>query len=139
MLTRADIAARIPHAGAMSLLDAVLAWDQDGIVCRSPVPGAEHPLAEGRAVPAVAAIEYAAQAAAVHGALIDGTAQPRGGVLAKVADVALHVPSLDQARGALRIHARALGRTSAGCLYAFEVADADRRLVSGRLMVAFGP
>jgi predicted hotdog family 3-hydroxylacyl-ACP dehydratase len=137
VLTPTDIARRIPHEGAMSLLDAVLAWDRDGIVCRSPVPDAGHALAEDAGVPAVAAIEYAAQAAALHGALVDDRVQPRGGVLAKVADVTLHVPRLDGARGALRIRADALGRSTAGCLYAFEVSDADRRLVSGRLMVAF--
>jgi predicted hotdog family 3-hydroxylacyl-ACP dehydratase len=139
MLTRADIAQRIPHAGAMCLLDTVVNWDRDSITCRSPVPGVEHPLAEGAGVPAVMAIEYAAQAAAVHGALIDGAAQPRAGVLAKVADVVLHAQSLDRARDELRIRASVLGRTSAGCLYSFEVADAAGCLVTGRLMVAFGP
>lgn len=71
MLNRAGVAARIPHAGAMCLLDGVTQWDPHGIVATAVGHGApDHPLREGDRLPAWAAIEYAAQAAAVHGSLL---------------------------------------------------------------------
>ena len=69
VLDRAAIARRVPHAGDMCLLDAVVRWDATAIECHAGVPRERHPLARDGVVPAVAAIEYAAQATAVHGAL----------------------------------------------------------------------
>ena len=37
-LDRAGIAARIPHAGPMCLLDGLLSWTNDEIVCRAGNP-----------------------------------------------------------------------------------------------------
>ncbi len=71
MLDHAGIAARIPHQGAMCLLDAVVDWSETAISCRA-VSHADpaNPLrADGR-LGAAAGIEYAAQAMAVHGALL---------------------------------------------------------------------
>ena len=90
MPDRARIEQLVPHAGAMCLLDAVTQWDAAQITCSSHEPGASHPLARDGVVPAIAAAEYAAQATAVHGALLDGAGQPRAGMLAKLMDVDLH-------------------------------------------------
>jgi hypothetical protein len=73
MLDHAAIAARIPHQGSMCLLAAVVDWSADGISCRA-VSHADpaNPLrAEGR-LGAANGIEYAAQAMALHGALLAG-------------------------------------------------------------------
>ncbi|HSH91398.1 MAG TPA: 3-hydroxylacyl-ACP dehydratase [Ramlibacter sp.] len=134
---RAAIERMVPHAGVMCLVDAVIAWDPSQIQCRSDEPGALHPLARNGVVPAIAAAEYAAQATAVHGALLDGANEPRAGVLAKLSDVQLHAASFPRGCGALTIHAQVLGRSEAGCLYSFDVASAIAPIASGRLMVAF--
>ena len=134
---RAAIERLVPHAGAMCLVDAVIAWDSSQIQCESAEPGATHPLARDGIVPAIAAAEYAAQATAVHGALLDEANEPRAGVLAKLADVELHAPAFPMHCGALTIRAEVLGRSETGCLYSFDVSSARAPIASGRLMVAF--
>lgn len=126
----------VPHAGDMCLLDAVLDWDATRIECAAAAPNADHPLARGGRVPAIAACEYAGQASAVHGALIEPQAAARAGLLAKLMDVDLPSPFIPDGQ-ALHIRAEVLGRVPDGCLYAFDVASAGRVVARGRLMVAF--
>ena len=134
---RAWIAARIPHQGAMCLLERVVDWDEDFVVCeavshRSPA----NPLrAEGR-LAAVCGIEYAAQAMAVHGALRAQTGErPRMGYLASVRKLTLEVERLDDVAGPLVVEARRMGSEESNVLYAFEVRDAERVLLAGRAAV----
>jgi len=127
----------VPQAGDMCLLDSVLAWDLTSIACTAAAPHPDHPLMRDGSLPAIAGCECAAQAAAVHGALVDGIDVPREGMLAKLMDVQFELPCFPRIAAALHVRAEALGRTAAGCLYAFEVAQDDLRIVRGRLMVAF--
>jgi len=70
-LNRQWIERHIPHAGRMCLLDEVLAWDANRIVCRSSTHRhVDNPLRVNGTLGAACGIEYAAQAMAVHGALI---------------------------------------------------------------------
>ncbi|MBS0447470.1 MAG: hydroxymyristoyl-ACP dehydratase [Proteobacteria bacterium] len=137
MLTRAHIERRIPHRGTMCLLDSVQHWDATNIVCQADAPGGDHPLANAHHVPSVAAIEYAAQAAAVHGSLRGDLDAPRVGMLAKVTEVELMAGGIDAAGGRLTIRAELLGEVASGCLYAFDVADERTAIARGRLLVAF--
>jgi predicted hotdog family 3-hydroxylacyl-ACP dehydratase len=137
MPNREAIERMVPHAGSMCLLDAVIAWDPFHIACSAVEPCATHPLARDGRVPAVAACEYAAQASAVHGALLDNSQVPRAGMLAKLMDVRLHSSCFPAGGGPLDVRAELLGRTAAGCLYAFDVGSNDTPVASGRLMVAF--
>jgi predicted hotdog family 3-hydroxylacyl-ACP dehydratase len=137
-LDHAGIAARIPHGGRMCLLDALLSWSADGIRCsaashRDP----DHPLRLGGALPAPVAIEYAAQAMALHGALCaEAGAAPRPGFLAAVRGVRLQVPRLDNVEGALIVDARRLAGDSGQALYTFALYDeVDTLLVEGRATV----
>lgn len=139
MLNREQIERRVPHSAAMCLLDSVLAWDEANIHCQARAPDAAHPLARAQRVPAVAALEYAAQAAAVHGALLEPADAPRAGLLAMLGEVDLPASELDPQGGALEIRAELLSRNPAGCLYAFEVRDQRACVARGRLMVAFPP
>lgn len=136
-LDRAHIECCVPHSGAMLLLDSVTEWDSDHIVCSAPAPGAAHPLARDGGLSAIAAIEYGAQAAAVHGYLVEQPVVPRSGMLAKLSDVHISLSRVPRDRGALRINARLLSRLTLGCLYEFEIASAGQRVAHGRLMVAF--
>jgi predicted hotdog family 3-hydroxylacyl-ACP dehydratase len=138
-LDRAEIQRRVPHAGTMCLLDAVMHWDATHIACVAALPGATHPLAREGTVPAVAAVEYAAQATAVHGSLLDAQAVPRAGVLAKLSEVELHTMCIPAESGSLYVRAELLNYGASGCLYAFEVAGTRQPIASGRLMVAFVP
>ncbi len=73
-----DIAGLIPHAGAMCLLASVALVGGRHRVPRHLPPRPGQPAAPGRAAAGVCGIEYALQAAAVHGALRGGAPQPPG-------------------------------------------------------------
>ena len=139
MPDRTRIEGMVPHAGAMCLLDAVIEWDDTHIACAAARPDASHPLARDGQVPAIAAAEYAAQATALHGALLDDCVSPRAGMLAKLVDVNLYNANLPGTGSDLRVRAEMLGRLATGCMYSFEVANNDGLIANGRLIVAFQP
>lgn len=136
-LDRAMIERLVPQAGAMCLLDEVSQWSTGNIVCTAGAPGPDHPLARDESVPAIASCEYAAQAAAIHGALIEHALAPREGVLAKLMDIELHAQAFPLG-GGVQVRANMLGRVATGCLYAFDVRAGELPICEGRLMVAFG-
>lgn len=131
------IAARIPHHGTMCLLDAVLQWDADSIVCRaSSHTAVDHPLRAEGTLGVANGIEYAAQAMAVHGALLAGSdSAPAAGYLTSVRDVRWNVPRLDTQAPELRIQARRLSGDSNTILYSFQVEAAGQTVLSGRASV----
>lgn len=137
-LDREGLAALIPHRGAMCLLSALDDWDDVRIVCaatghRDP----DHPLRTAAGLPAAAAIEYAAQAAALHGGLraraAGGQAAP--GYLASARGVVFHRLRLDDLPGALAVTAICQAGDAHQLLYAFTVAHAGEPVVQGRLAV----
>lgn len=137
MLDRVAIAARIPHQGSMCLLDAVLAWDSGQIHCRaSSHRQPDNPLRAAARLGAACGIEYAAQAMAVHGALLapEG-APPRPGYLASVRSVQLAVDRLDDLPQDLDIVAERLSGDEHNILYHFRVEHAGDLLLSGRAAV----
>ena len=89
LIDKARIAALIPHRGAMCLLDRVEHWNADSIRCIARNHReATNPLRHDGTLSAVSAIEYAAQAMAVHGGLAAGNGeQPRTGYLVSLRDV----------------------------------------------------
>ena len=137
-LDHEGIAGLIPHAGRMCLLARVEAWDARRIRCGATShTEADHPLRSASGLLASAAIEYAAQAAAVHGAL---TARAAGGVaapgfLASARGVRLHRLRLDDLAGELAIETEQLAGADRQLLYAFTVRHAGATVVDGRLAV----
>ena len=136
ILDRAGIESCIPHSGSMVLLDAVVQWDAASIICSAGAPGDEHPLVRDGTVAALVAVEYGAQAAAVHGFLVE-PAVPRPGMLAKLSDVHLHAAFIPANQGSLSVKAQLLSRVAQGCLYDFHLACGSLLVAHGRLMVAF--
>ena len=133
-----DIAVLVPHAGAMVLLDRVEAWDGGAILCRATSHlDPANPLRRAGRLAACCGLEYAMQAAALHGALRGGGAQPAG-YAAALRGVVLHADRLDDpALGDLRIEARLERQEAAGLIYALLVTAADGTLlVSGRASIA---
>lgn len=142
MLDRSGIEALIPHRGAICLLDRMVAWDETRIECvavnhRDPA----HPLRTRSGLMASAAIEYAAQATAVHGGLMaqtsGATASP--GYLASARDVRLAAWRLDDLPAAAIDELRVVAERQAGdatrLLYAFRVSHDGREIATGRLAV----
>jgi predicted hotdog family 3-hydroxylacyl-ACP dehydratase len=136
-LGREWLAANLPHAGAMNLLDAIVAWDDAHLTAvATSHTAAGHPLRRAGELPIACAVEYAAQAAAAHGALIES--RPSGaGMLVAVRAVEFHAPRLDDAGAELSIAVEALGGGDSGVVYRFEVAAGGAVLATGRITVAF--
>ena len=145
-LDRDAITRLIPHSGAMCLLDSVDLASELEIVCgaSSHRDGANPLRLDGR-LPAVAGIEYAAQAMAVHGALAAATAlergatPPRPGFLVALRGVELHVDRLDDVRSPLVIHAIRQSGDGSSLSYEFSVSASGRALIEGRAIVMLAP
>jgi predicted hotdog family 3-hydroxylacyl-ACP dehydratase len=136
-LDRAGIAARIPHHGNMCLLDAVTEWSADHVVCAALSHNdPTHPLRAAGRLGAANGIEYAAQAMAVHGALVAGlNAAPRQGYLTSVRSVTLHAERLDDLDGPLSVRAERVSGDANNVLYRFTVHHGERCLLEGRAAV----
>ena len=128
----------IPHAGSMCLLDSVQSFDTQGIVCIARSHRFQtNPLREKNVLHAVCGIEYAAQAMALHGALISSTPTetPRAGRLAGVRSVQFAVSRLDDIPEDLVIEATQLMGDENSMVYEFTVKTPNRVLLSGKATV----
>jgi predicted hotdog family 3-hydroxylacyl-ACP dehydratase len=138
LLDAPAIAARIPHAGRMCLLQQLHAHDRTHVRCSTDSHRDPHnPLRLDGSLPAASAIEYAAQAMALHGALAAPPgSSPTPGFLASVRGVTLHVDRLDDVDGRLVVEAQQLAGDTRQALYVFALRDTTgRMLVDGRATV----
>lgn len=137
VIDHAGIAARIPHHGSMCLLDTVQSWSEAAIECRAVShTDPTNPLRSNDQLGAAHGIEYAAQAMAVHGALLAGAeGPPRQGYLTSVRGVSLHVTRLDDLPGELEVRAERLSGDERNILYQFSVSHKGRCLLEGRAAV----
>lgn len=134
-MDRAAIAQRIPHQGRMCLLEGVAHYDDAGIVCTaSSHLQADNPLRHAGVLGAALGVEYAAQAMALHCALLAGDA-PRAasGYLTSVRALELHAPTLDEEALPLRIEASRLACNGGTAMYHFAICAGERLLLQGRL------
>lgn len=141
-IDRDAILALVPHCGAMSLWDEVVAWDAGTIRLRAHNHrDPAHPLRTSDRLRAVHLCEYGAQAMAVHGGLRarDAGASAAPGLLVALRGVELHVTRIDQLPGALDCTAERLSDGASGCQYAFSIAHAGMVLAEGRAAVMLQP
>ncbi|MCP5157998.1 MAG: hypothetical protein H6975_01075 [Gammaproteobacteria bacterium] len=142
LIDKAHIRTLIPHADAMCLLDTVITWDDDFIQCmtdthRDPA----NPLRRQGRLSAVAAFEYGAQAAAIHGGLcasVAGKTAPPG-YLAALRDARWFVAELDENAAPLEVTARRLLGEAAHCIYKIQISSAGRLLAEARVVIAPQP
>ena len=137
-LDRAGIAARIPHAGRMCLLDQLLDWTAATVRCSATShTDPDHPLREPDGLPATTAIEYAAQAMALHGGLLAAPGSvPSAGYIASVRGVRLHQPWLHTVPGAITVTTERLAGDERQVMYQFSLQAADGTpLADGRATV----
>jgi predicted hotdog family 3-hydroxylacyl-ACP dehydratase len=136
-LTRDAIAALVPHAGAMCLLDGVTEWNDARIRCVSRTHlDTGNPLRSDGRLPALCGIEYAAQAMAVHGGLAGRTrGRPRVGFLASLRDVECRRDRLDDLDGELIVEAERLMGDETNVIYRFSVSVGPVEVLTGRAAV----
>lgn len=139
------IAAHIPHQGDMCLLSHVASWNPEGLVAIADSHLAlDNPLRAHDRLGAANGIEYAAQAMAVHSALLatsqqgmQDMARPSAGFLASVRNTVLHVSRLDDIAEALQIEVTCTHSEPNCILYQFAVLgrDSKKPLLEGRATI----
>ncbi len=133
-----NLRAHLPHAGSMCLLDELVSWDNRSIRCHAFHPAdPNNPLRRNGRLAAVHMIEYAGQAAALHGGLL---AQRQGveltpSGLAAIRNLELHVKTLDAVPPPLVIEVHCIFDTGASSIYAFCIKGGGQNLSTGRLIV----
>ncbi|MEI6354374.1 MAG: hypothetical protein WCO47_06570 [Methylococcus sp.] len=140
LLTSAEIADYLPHQGPMILVDHIIKADEHslvGMINNHQDPS--HPLRIRGYLPAISAIEMAAQCSAIHGALRASPAfsGPRRGVLALIKNISWTRPRLDDIEKPLEIDLLRLHHDPHQALYQFKLSADDDLLVSGQLAVFF--
>lgn len=141
ILPKSDWSALIPHAGAMCLIDEVVAWDEAAIHARARSHVRDdNPLRSDGQLRALHLAEYGAQAMAIHGGLLaraqGAVAAP--GYLVSLRDVELAVARIDDIDDALDVHAQRLLAGDGHWQYEFRIEHAGRVLARGRAAVIAG-
>ncbi|MGD9842566.1 MAG: 3-hydroxylacyl-ACP dehydratase [Steroidobacteraceae bacterium] len=144
MLEKNDIQPLLPHQGTMFLLDQVRNFDRNEIECiASSHRDHDNPLRHQGMLPAQAAIEYAAQAAGVHGGLLNRELHPNAaaqmGYLAVISNLHWSVQRLDTLPDQLHIHARRTAVTTGGRAYRVRIEHQSTVIMSGDLIIALQP
>ncbi len=142
LLNAVEIAARVPHHGTMCLLHALHESSDTHVLCSTTSHhNSDNPLRSASGLLSCNAIEYAAQAMALHGAMTAAAdAPPQGGRLASVRGVKLHTQRLDTIEGRLFVHAERLAGDAGQAMYQFTLRDGRQRaLVQGRATVLLSP
>ena len=138
MLAGEAIAALLPHAGKMVLLERVTAWDRSEITCLTGSHrDRDNPLRRGGRLSCLCGVEFGAQAMALHGALVAG-GPSRSGVLASLKNIRCHVERLDDIGGDLRVSAKTLFSQRDRFIYEFSLWSAQTPLLDGQAAVFLG-
>ncbi|HKJ71393.1 MAG TPA: hypothetical protein VKA55_06540 [Gammaproteobacteria bacterium] len=142
-MERQAIAALIPHAGDMVLVERVEEWSAEGIRCRTGCHRwAANPLRRAGRLEAIQALEIGAQAVAVHASLLAAEAGGgEGGVkyLAAVRDLAVTDGALDDIAEDLVINATCLVSQGEHGIYQLEVVAGEREILTGQITVMGQP
>jgi predicted hotdog family 3-hydroxylacyl-ACP dehydratase len=137
-INKPQIRTLIPHSDLMCLLDEVTHWDDRSIVCitnthRDPA----NPLRREGHLSGLHALEYGAQATAVHGGLrarAAGAIAPPG-YLAALRDARLHATRLDAISLPLEIRAIRLFGDGANTVYECRVLAGNFLVAEGRVII----
>lgn len=136
LMDRVHISALIPHGESMCMLDEIIAWDETHIHGRSHShASSNNPLFENGQLDTVLLIEYGAQAAAVHAALLNsGLGEARPAYIGAVKDVELFTAMADNS-AALDLHLNCLLSSNQGAIYEMVARQAGNTLLRGRLVL----
>ncbi|MGY0505771.1 phosphotransferase [Luteimonas sp. e5] len=129
----------------MCLWQRVLAFDAEHVrVATDSHRDPGNPLRRGALLPALALVEYGAQAMAVHGGLLAqplhaATGTPRRGMLVALREVELQCTRLDTLAGEIEGHAVCLAAGADSQQYRFRIEHAGRVIAHGRATVLLQP
>ena len=138
MIDHTAICGLIPHAGSMCLLDSVAYWDNESIICHaSSHQNVENPLYGNDGLSAVHALEYGAQAVALHGGLCtrkQGAEMPQG-YIAAIRDAVFYQERLDRLPHLLQIEVRQLLVAGGDMIYELRVSTQEVKVAEARLTI----
>ena len=137
-----DLCDLIPHSGDMCLLESVQAWDKKFVRCQTATHRrADNPLRSHDQLAVVHALEYGAQAVAVHGGLLAHENNQRipPGYLAAIRNAEFTVQRLDTIKSDLIIEARQLAADGGNLIYSFSIAAEGDIIVSARATIIAQP
>jgi predicted hotdog family 3-hydroxylacyl-ACP dehydratase len=137
LVSRERIAALLPHGESMCLLDGVQRWDKDSIVALSLSHHQDsNPLREQGSLAAVALVEYAAQAAAVHAGLTDtGLVGDQVGFIGAIKALKLHAQKVPAEAKTLFCEAQCSFNNGSGAIYQFTVRSDLGLIIEGRVVL----
>lgn len=139
-MSRAEIAALIPHQGGMCLLEHIVEWDEARIVLQTMTHLAtDNPLRVNGKLRAVHLCEYGAQAMAVHGALKAAPDRAPPGMLVSLRSVTFARDHIEDLSGPLRIEAVCLQAGQSSQQYSFQILHAGETIAAGRAAVLLTP
>lgn len=135
-LTVAELIRMIPHGESMCMIGEVLFWDSETICCRSDrKAAAANPLIEGHEMHSVLLIEYGAQAAAIHAALLQGgSAGGRAAYLGAVRGTEF-IREFLVPEEPVEIKAHCQLSSTDGAIYDFEALQQGTLVMRGRLIL----
>lgn len=129
----------IPHAGEMSLLDQVYSWDQHSIACLSTSHRKDaNPFIEsaGDTMNSAILVEYGAQAAAVHAALVqEGMAGQGTAYIGAIKNLTFNDKVVSRNIETLHINAQCELNTSEGAIYTIECGSQEKIIVTARIVL----
>ncbi|MCK4707613.1 MAG: 3-hydroxylacyl-ACP dehydratase [Gammaproteobacteria bacterium] len=122
----------------MCLLDSVDSWDELRINCLTDshhLP--DNPLRDTTRLASVNAIEYGAQAVAIHGRLISDESDlvSRSGFLVQIKNLDFQDCDLSMLSGALNVQAEQIHCDSSSMLYTITIKHDQQQIMSGRIMI----
>lgn len=124
----------LPHDGAMLLIDGVTAWDERQITCVTDRHRDDaNPLRKDGRLSALHAVEFAAQAAAVHGGLMSEAGRAPLRALAALRQVRLARPRLDDLDTSLVIEATAVMLDAGAAIYQARLSGGETEIAAMRL------
>jgi predicted hotdog family 3-hydroxylacyl-ACP dehydratase len=134
LMDRERIEGLLPHSGAMLLIDGVTAFDENGATCLTERHRDDtNPLRRDGRLSSLHAVELAAQAAAIHGGLMNqgGTAPLRA--LAAIRKARFDRARLDDLPGRLTVEAHLVHSDSKAAIYQGRLTHEDEEVASMRL------
>jgi len=140
LMDHKSICELLPHAGAMCLLDSVINLDDSNITCSAiSHTDRDNPLRENNQLSAINAVEYGAQAMAVHSRILareQGVEPEHGhGYVVALNSIKLHVQRLDTLAMPLLIKAQRLLGENNNFIYQFSITGDNIPAVEGRITV----
>lgn len=137
-----DLSGLLPHAGTARMIERVLRWDSQEILAATTRHRApDNPLRRAGRLAAVHLAEFAAQAMAIHGGLLDTAAgrEPQPALLVSVRDLELKLDHIDELGGEIEILARVLLANPGSWQYSFTVMHDGAIIASGRIAAIAQP